>query len=210
MHHHDDGVADDELVVDGVADELQRLVEGDVVGGDGGDRREAVGVLGGLVLVAGGGEVVGLFGGVVGGGGQLLPRAEEEVEAAALGREVGVVVVLRRLDEELHRVHDRGGRVELDLRQADRLHALDDLLLAGALGVVAGGGLDRLGDAFAEGDGVGRVDRAPGLVDVGDHPVARGGALLPENLVAAGDDRLPQADRLGVVLVVDEDGLHFL
>ena len=210
VHHHDDGAADDELVVHGVADELQRLVEGDVVRGDGGDRGEAVGVLGGLVLVAGGGEVVGLFGGVVGGGGQLLPRAEVEVEAAALGREVGVVVVLRRLDEELHRVHDRGRRVELDLRQADLLHALDDLLLGGALGVVAGRGLHRLGGAFAEGDGVGRVDRAPRLVDVGDHPVARGDALLLEHLVAAGDDRLPQANRLGVVLVVDEDGLHFL
>ena len=87
VHHHDDGVADDELVVDRIADELQRLVEGDVVGGDGGDGGEAVGVLGGLVLVAGGGEVVGLFAGGVGGGSQLLARTEEEVEAAALGRE---------------------------------------------------------------------------------------------------------------------------
>ena len=62
----------------------------------------------------------------------------------------------------------------------------------------------------AEGGRVGRIDRTPRLVDVGDHPGAHGHALLLQHLGATGDDRLPQTDRLDVVLVVDEHGLDLL
>ena len=209
LHDHDDGIADDELVVDRIADELQRLVDREVARGNRRNRRQPVAGLGGVNHIVAG-EVVRLL---RGRGLRLdgaLRRLEVEVEAALLNRNLRVVVVLRRGAEEVHRLDDRRRRLKRDGRQANRLHAALDLLLDRALGIVTRRRLDRFGRRVLQLRGIGRVDRTPPLVDVGDHAVARRDALALENDLALALNLLAQTNRLAVVLVFLEDDLALL
>ena len=199
-HHHHDLTANDELVANRVADKLQRLMERDVARRNRLDRLQAVRRRG-RIFVTARREVIGLL------GRRLLldrtgRRTENEVEATLLGRDVGTIIVLRRLAEELDRVNDRGRRLERDVGKFHLFHAALDILLHRALGIVARLSLHRFGRLGIQLRGINRIHGTPRLVDISNHAVSGRLTLLLQNRLPFLLDGLADANCLLVVRVV--------
>ena len=133
-----------------------------------------------------------------------LRGAEVHSEPALLDGRLRVVVVARGVAEEVHRVAYRRRRLELHRGEDHVLHPLYEHLLRRTLGIAPDRLLDRLRLDFLELAGVRRIDGAPLLVDVVDHPLAGDLALLAENHLALLLDGVAEVEGLFVVGVVLE------